>query len=164
MPTYPGAGCPFDFLSALQRLLLQLTGGGGVYNINNGIVAQDTITFDKATPWSQPRAATKAEPPSLWRRHTLPRASQPCLGVLRPTSNARPQALQTAWTSQVAVPLRMPPAAFLRANNGIEAGWTFNVGGPASAMAVPEQAFKAGLISRKVASVADCLLTDSCSC
>lgn len=39
--------------------------------------------------------------------------------------------------------------------SSIEAGWTFNVGGPASAMAVPEQAFKAGLISQKVVS---CLL------
>jgi hypothetical protein len=31
------------------RLCLQLTGGGGIYNINNGVVVKGTIAFNNAT-------------------------------------------------------------------------------------------------------------------
>lgn len=54
-------------------------------------------------------------------------------------------------------PVVNTPAALFQgqcpgSGSGVEAGWTFNVGGPASAMGVPEQVFKAGLISKKLVS------------
>ncbi|WIA17710.1 hypothetical protein OEZ85_009227 [Tetradesmus obliquus] len=87
-----------------------LTGDPGYYNINNGQIAQDTVTVQNVL--SGGRLSFKG-----------------MFGCAEAYINC--------------------PGS----GNGIEAGWTFNVGGAPSAMAVPEQIYQAGLISKKVTGI-----------
>jgi hypothetical protein len=117
----------------------QLTGNPGYYNINNGLIAQDTVTVQNVLSGGRLSfqglfgcaeayiKCTPANPDCFSQKTQCPAAGSSNINDLFnggcPFSNL-----------------------------GIEAGWTFNVGGPPSAIAVPQQIYQAGLISKKVVS------------
>jgi hypothetical protein len=115
-----------------------LTGNPGYYNINNGCIAQDTVTVQNVLSGGRlsfngmfgcAEAYIKCTPdqPSCFNDTTqCPAAGGSTAGLFDGTCPG--------------------------SGSGIEAGWTFNVGGAPSAMAVPEQIYQAGLISKKVVS------------
>lgn len=153
---------------SLTALPTQLTGGGGDYNIYNAIVAQDTISFGQVTSLTTYRFYSKGHSSSSVNKKDTTLSFKGLFGCAEAYKQCTSDSPADCLTASSTCPAG-PPASSLfegtcpESNKGIEAGWTFNVGGPASAMAVPEQAFKAGLISKKVVSG---LLADwtSCNC
>jgi hypothetical protein len=122
----------------LPLVCSQLTGNPGYYNINNGLIAQDTVTVQNVLSggplsfngfFGCAEAYIKCTPadPSWFNQTT----QCPAAGSSSSSSG-------------------LFNGSCPGSGNGIEAGWTFNVGGAPSAMAVPEQIYKAGLISKKV--------------
>lgn len=131
-----------------------------MYNINNGIVAQDAITFDNATAITTTIHPHSTGPASTETRHTKegPLGFTGLFGCAEAYKQCTPNSAADCVSTSSDCPAGDAPSSLFQgqcpgSGNGIEAGWTFNVGGPASAMAVPEQVFKAGLISKKVVSL-----------
>jgi hypothetical protein len=120
---------------------LQLTGNPGYYNINNGRIAQDTVTVQNVLSGGQ-------------------LSFNGMFGCAEADIKCTPQQ-PDCFSAATQCPAAGDSAANLfngscpGCNNGIEAGWTFNVGGAPSAMSVPEQIYKAGLIRKKVVSDAE---------
>jgi hypothetical protein len=117
---------------------VQLTGNPGYYSINNGRIGQDNVTvpnvlsggrlsFNGMFGCAEAYISCTPEQPDCFTNATQ------CSAAGDSTANL--------FTGSC-------PGS----GNGIEAGWTFNVGGAPSAMSVPEQIYKAGLISKKVVS------------
>lgn len=132
---------------------LQLTGGGGISNINNGIVAKDTITWDNATTLTVVQRSSKGTTQTTINRKAAAVSFTGLFGCAEAykqcTSTSAPYCISSASNCPAgATPSDLFQGQCPESGHGIEAGWTFNVGGPASAMAVPEQAYQAGLISK----------------
>ena len=141
----------------LLFLLLQLTGGGGVFNINNGIWAKDAITFDKSTTLITTRSTHGGRTTVTISKKQAPLSFTGLFGCAEVYKTCTPDSPADCLNATSECPAGATPSNLFEggcpgSNNGQEAGWTFNVGGPASAMAVPEQVFIAGLISSKVVS------------
>jgi hypothetical protein len=138
---------------------VQLTGGGGIYNINNGVIAHDAITFDNATSViTKVHTASNGQTSvSTSTQGEGPLSFKGLFGCAEAYKMCTPDSGPDCVSQASNCPTGNTPSSLFQGScpgsgNGIEASWTFNVGGPASAMAVPEQVFKAGLISKKVVS------------
>jgi hypothetical protein len=129
-----------------------------VYNINNGIVAKDSITFDNATSITTTRYSANGHASVTTKATAAALSFTGLFGCAEAYKQCTPQSpancvnQSSDCPEEGAVPSNLFQDQCPGSGSGIEAGWTFNVGGPASAMAVPEQVFKAGLISKKVVS------------
>jgi hypothetical protein len=138
-----------------------------VYNINNGVFAKDVIAFNNATTLVAVTTATNGPDPTAGSgttQHTdkthihQPVSFKGLFGCAEAYKRCTPQSPADCASDASSCPTGDSPSSLLQgecpgSGSGIEAGWTCNVGGPASAVAVPEQAFNAGLISKKVVSV-----------
>lgn len=138
--------------------LLQLTGGGDLFNINNAIVAKDAITFNNATTITTKYSNNAGTTHVSVQRKAKALSFIGLFGCAEAYLTCTPSSPTNCVSDASTCPDGNTPSGLFQgacpgSGSGIEAGWTFNVGGPASAMAVPEQAFKAGLISKKVVSV-----------
>jgi hypothetical protein len=118
---------------------LQLTGNPGYYNINNGSIAQDTVTVQNVLAGA---------PLSFQGFFGCAEAYIKCTPADPSCFNQTTQCPSAAGSSSSSAGLFNGSCP--GSGNGIEAGWTFAIGGAPSAMAVPEQIYKAGLISKKV--------------
>ncbi|WIA21667.1 hypothetical protein OEZ85_000838 [Tetradesmus obliquus] len=114
----------------------QLTGNPGYYNINNGLIAHDTVTVQNVL------SGGSLSFPGLFG---CAEAYIKCTPANPNCFNQTTQCPAAGSSSSNLFDGTCPGSG-----NGIEAGWTFNVGGAPSAMAVPEQIYQAGLISKKV--------------
>ncbi|WIA21666.1 hypothetical protein OEZ85_000838 [Tetradesmus obliquus] len=113
-----------------------LTGNPGYYNINNGLIAHDTVTVQNVL------SGGSLSFPGLFG---CAEAYIKCTPANPNCFNQTTQCPAAGSSSSNLFDGTCPGSG-----NGIEAGWTFNVGGAPSAMAVPEQIYQAGLISKKV--------------
>lgn len=141
-----------------------LTGGAGRYNINNGVFAKDAITFNSAATLliKSDEASSATTTDSTTARHADRHTQQPVsfkglFGCAEAYKQCTPSSPADCASDASICPTGNSPSSLFQggcpgSGAGIEAGWTFSVGGPASAVAVPEQAFNAGLISQKVVS------------
>lgn len=121
--------------------VLQLTGKIGYTNINNGHMAQDTVTINNVV--SQPSRAL-----------SIPNFLFGCAEAYKQcTPSEPPNCLNTSTTCPAA---GQSPAPLFQglcpgSGQGIEAGWTFSFDDTApSAIGVPQQVFQANLIKKQV--------------
>lgn len=110
-----------------------LTGGTG-YNGNKGVFAKDTITVKNMISGNLTFAATFACAEARWKCNE--------------TDTACIQGNQTC-PSTAAAAQNILKGGCVGDNSGIEAGFTFSLGGRPSALALPEQVFDAGLIKNR---------------
>ena len=130
-----------------------------MYHVNNGIWAKDTITFDKSTTLISTSSshADDAHPTAAVRKTKSVLSFTGLFGCAEAYKTCTPDSPADCLNATSECPVGPTPSNLFEggcpgSNNGKEAGWTFNFGGPASAMAVPEQVFNAGLINNKVVS------------
>jgi hypothetical protein len=122
---------------------LQLTGGAGVSNRNNGIWAQDTFTFDKATSLTTIFSSRGGVSNATVNRKTAPLSFKGLFGCAEAYKQCTPDSPANCLDVSSECPVGDAPSSLFEgecrgSNNGKEAGWTFNVGGPASAMTMPD--------------------------
>lgn len=118
-----------------------LTGGTGM-NGFKGSFAKDTVTVLDVT-----RSGT-AQRLSLQAVFACAQATFYCA-----------QGGSACQLAQQSCPTNTTPQSILmkggcvKSRKGVEAGWTFNAGGSASAVALPEQVYRAGLIKNRVLGI-----------
>lgn len=136
---------------------MQLTGGGGISHTNNAILAKDSITFDNVTTLTTTRHHRNGKSSIRTKAQVAPVSFTGMFGCAEAYKQCTPSSPANCASESSNCPAGAAPSTLFQgacpgSGSGIEAGWTFNVGGKASAMAVPEQVLNAGLISKKVVS------------
>lgn len=123
----------------LLPCFLQAPGTPGTYNIYNGVLAQDTITIRNVVIGGPLTFQGK-----FGCAHSFTRCSyQSCYDTT------------TSCPTDYSGVLPMARGTCPGSGNGITAGWSFNVVGASaapSALSVPEQVYRAGLIKQRIVS------------
>jgi hypothetical protein len=142
--------------SAVCPCCFQLTGHGSIYNISNGVVAKDSTAISNATTLGTTYTTIKGKTVRV-NKSSDPSSFTGLIGCAEALNKGTPESTTTCVADASNCYVGSSPATLFQgpcavSGSGIEAGWTFSVGGPAFAMAVPEQGDKAGLIIREVVS------------